>query len=378
MAGFTRFVISLGIGIKRRVIKMVIADVRCKHCGSTNVVKYGSYNGEPRYWCNDCKRKFTDKDTLIHMKTPVNQIGTAIGEYYDGLSQNRVRFQLKRIYDADVSDFAVYNWLDRFVKDAIKITDSYKPNTGYVWLCDETAVKVGGKNCWLLDCIDVKTRFLLAARLSPYRRVEDIEALLKEAYNRSGNIPKVVMTDSLQAYTYAIPNTFGNKTKHRKTKKFTARPNNNIIERMQGTIKGRLKTMRGLKTLDSARTLIDGFIINYNYFRPHETLSQTEFTTPSQRAGIKFPYRSWEELIRHSQEAKTEIFTKPDIPALRQLPISEAERKRIIARQKQRDLLESVRRHNEIRGTKKYSRGTKHKHLPKQRQITPSLRSVRM
>jgi putative transposase len=351
---------------------MTIAGVQCKRCGSENVIKKGTYKGVQRYWCNNCHHKFTDKDTLYKMKTPVNQIGTAIGEYYDGLSQNRVRFQLKRIYDADVSDFAVYNWLDRFVKDAIKITDSYKPNTGYVWLCDETAVKVGGKNYWLLDCIDVKTRFLLATRLSPYRRVEDIEALLKEAYNRSGNIPKVVMTDSLQAYTYAIPNTFGNKTKHRKTKKFTARPNNNIIERMQGTIKGRLKTMRGLKTLDSARTLIDGFIINYNYFRPHETLSQTEFTTPSQRAGIKFPYRSWEELIRHSQEAKTEIFTKPDIPTLRQLPISEAERKRIIARQKDRALLQKVRVQRHKAGIRNYQRSYK------QREIKPSLRGVRI
>lgn len=357
---------------------MTMADISCKHCGSTNVVKYGSYNGVPRYFCNDCKRKFTDKDTLFKMKTPVNQIAMAIGEYYDGLSQNRVRFQLKRIYNADISDYAVYDWIERFTKDAIKITDDYKPNTGYVWLCDETAVKVGGKNCWLLDCIDVKTRFLLAARLSPYRRVEDIEALLKEAYNRSGILPKVLMTDHLHAYVHAIPQVFGDKAKHLQVKKFTARPNNNIIERMQGTIKARLKVMRGLKTVETARTLIDGFIVNYNYFRPHETLSQIELTTPAQKAGIKFPYPSWEALIKHSQEAKNQILTKLSIPELKQPPVSEAERKRIIVRQQQRDMLDDVRRYNEREGIKRYSRGKKRKTTrAKPRDVTPSLRVAR-
>jgi len=370
MANFKGFVMSFGIGITRRVFKMTMTNIICKYCGSNNVVKFGTYNSTQQYWCNVCKRKFSDKDTLFKMKIPINQIASAVGMYYDGLSQKKVCFQLKHIYNTDVSDFAVYNWLNRFVKDAIEITDSYKPNTGYVWLCDETAVKINGKNCWLLVCIDVKTRFLLATRLSPYRRVEDIEALLKDAYNRSGNIPKVIMTDSLQAYTYAIPNIFGNKTKHRKTKKFTVRPNNNIIERMQGTIKGRLKTMRGLKTLDSARILIDGFIINYNYFRPHETLSQTKPTTPAQKADIKFPYLNWEMLIRHSQEAKNQILTKPSIPLLREVPVSEAERKRIVARQKQRDLLQSVR----LRRSKECQK--KHKGKP-QRQTMPSLRIAR-
>jgi putative transposase len=137
-----------------------------------------------------------------------------------------------------------------------------------VWLADETAIKIGSKEqvCWLLDIIDVKTRFLLASRLSQYRRVEDIEEVLKEAYNRSGRLPKVIMTDQLRAYNYAIPNVFGEKSRHLQVQKFTARPNNNIIERMQGTIKSRLKVMRGLKSLDTARMVIDGFLINYNYY----------------------------------------------------------------------------------------------------------------
>jgi hypothetical protein len=145
---------------------------------------------------------------------------------------------------------------------------------------------------------------------------------------------------------------------------------------MQGTIKSRLKTMRGLKSLDTARTVIDGFLINYNYFRPHETLSDIEPTTPAQKAGIKFPYQSWESLIKHSQEAKSQVFTKPVIPALRQPPLTEAQRKRIIARQKQRDLLDSVRKRSGKEHQRKHR--TRANQLAKQRETIPSLRGVRL
>jgi tRNA(Ile2) C34 agmatinyltransferase TiaS len=30
----------------------------CKNCGSTAVVRFGTYKGVQRYWCKTCKRKF--------------------------------------------------------------------------------------------------------------------------------------------------------------------------------------------------------------------------------------------------------------------------------------------------------------------------------
>lgn len=324
--------------------EMEIKAIHCKYCSSNNVVKYGTYNDTQYFLCKDCKRKFSVHDTLPRMKTPVDQIASAIGMYYDGLSQNKVRYQLKHVYDLDISDYAVYDWIQRFTKDAIEITDSYKPNTGYVWLCDETVIPISGKKWWLTDCIDVKTRFLLSSRLSKYRRVEDIQETLKEAYNRSGIVPKVIMTDHLHAYVHAIPMTFGNKTKHLQVKKFTAKPNNNIIERMQGTIKHRIKTMRGLKSPETARLLLNGFLINYNYFRPHETLSTAKPTTPAQKAGINLPYDSWGSLIRHSQEAKTRIFTKPVIPELKPIPLTKTQKQRQSVRLSQRKMLDDIRK----------------------------------
>ena len=90
---------------------------------------------------------------------------------------------------------------------------------------------------------------------------------------------------------------------------------------MQGTIKARTKVMRDLKSIDTANTIMDGFIIHYNYFRPHETLStNTDAVTPAEKAHIKFPYDNWEALIRHKEEAKAQsagmAYRIPDLPVI--------------------------------------------------------------
>jgi len=42
----------------------------CKYCGGNHISRYGTVKGVSRYFCCDCKRKFTSKDNLFHMKVP--------------------------------------------------------------------------------------------------------------------------------------------------------------------------------------------------------------------------------------------------------------------------------------------------------------------
>jgi putative transposase len=315
-------------------------EIACKYCGSNNIIKDGSNNNEQYYLCHSCNRRFNLKDALTHMKTPANVVSTAVSMYYAGLSINKICQQLKQIYGIDISNFAVYNWIQRFTKDAVNATNQYKPEVGYVWMADETVINVAGKELWLLDIIDIKTRFLIASKLSITRRVEDVQDVLKEAYARTGKIPKVIMTDHLQAYIHGIKSTFGDQTKHLQIEKFTSKPNNNIIERMQGTIKDRTKIMRDLKSLESAQLILDGFIVHYNYFRPHETLN----TTPANRAEIKFPYNNWEVFIRCIPEIKKarsqSFFTPEPLPYIK--PTAK-EQKRAEVRLYKRRKLETAR-----------------------------------
>lgn len=296
--------------------------IRCKYCQSVDIIKFGIYEGVQRYYCKDCQRKFTLSDTLLKMQTSIAQISSAVAMYYEGLSLNEISRMLKQIYNIDISDQGIYNWIERFTNDAKKIIKGYHPDVGYVWMADETSIGIAGKQYWLIDIIDIKTRFLIASHISPYRRVEDIQEALKEAYAFTGRVPKVIMTDHLAAYIHAINLTFGDKTKHLQVKKFTATPNNNIIERMQGTIRARTKIMRDLKSLDSARMILGGFLIHYNYIRPHTTLSsKNNDVTPAMKANIAFPYKNWESLIRHNEEAKLAAskvdFNVPALPVVK-------------------------------------------------------------
>jgi putative transposase len=52
--------------------------------------------------------------------------------------------------------------------------------------------------------------------------------------------------------------------------------------------------MRGLKTLESAKIISDGFVVHYNFLRPHMTLKGR---TPASVAGLNMPFKTWIELV---------------------------------------------------------------------------------
>jgi putative transposase len=231
------------------------------------------------------------------MQTTSDKIGSAVSLFYEGLSLNAIRRQLQQIYGSYPSDSTVYEWVAKYSKEAISKAKDYKPSVGDVWLCDETVLKIGGQNVWFYDVIDTKTRFLLASHLSDRRYLGDARIVLHKASVEAGKKPRVVITDSLPSYPQAIGDVFGCDTRHIKYKGITKEPNNNILERFHGSLKARTKVMRGLKSMESAKLFTDGWLVWYNFLRPHETLGNQ---TPAQRAGIKFPYSNWQNTVRDS------------------------------------------------------------------------------
>lgn len=286
-----------------------IKGVKCKYCGSRNVVKFGTHKGVQRWWCKDCKRKFTATDTLFKMKTPVRQIASALSGYYGGMSLDSVARHLEQQYDNPITDASVYNWVIRFTKDAVRKARRYTPNAGDVWIADETVLKIGGQKVWFWDIIDAKTRFLLASHMSTKRTTADALMLMKLAEKRAGGkVPELVFTDKLQAYIDGIELAWGADAKHIPSKGFVAPMNTNIIERFHGSLKDRTKVMRGFKNIKTAKLILDGWLVHYNFFRPHETLKGK---TPAEKAGIKFPhFRNWMDVVRGkkvTQQARVEV-----------------------------------------------------------------------
>jgi len=132
---------------------------------------------------------------------------------------------------------------------------------------------------------------------------------MEKAAERANKAPKVVMTDKLAAYLDGIELAFGADAEHRQGSPFDVRTNTNLIERFQGTLKDRTKVLRGLKRADTARKFIEGFLIHYNYFRPHISLKGK---TPARKAGIVLSIKDWLDVVREPTDtAKIDIATEP-------------------------------------------------------------------
>jgi putative transposase len=269
--------------------------VKCPHCDSEAIVKYGSYKGIPRYWCKVCKRKFRYGDKQFKMKSLTEQVATALHDYYDGGSSVRAIGRHKLAETGKTSSTAtIYEWIQKYTQ---YITDSIKnchPKVGNEWIADETIVKVGGQNLWLWDIIDTKTRYLLASRLSQSRTIRDAQFLIDRAVKTAGFEPKVVVPDKLKSY---LDVRYGKDTEHRQGSPFRFKEtgeSTSQIERWHGTVKARTKVMRDLKNFETALDFVDGFLAFYNYLRPHESLKNK---TPAEVAGIDYPYQNWNELI---------------------------------------------------------------------------------
>ena len=284
--------------------------VICKYCQSDKVIKYGKYKRVQYYYCKDCKRKFTGIDTIPKMQYSTDKIADVLNMYYEGMSLGKIRRNLIQQYNDYISDATAFNWARRFTKLAVDEAEKYKPEVGSVWVADETVIDIDGKNVWFWDIIDTKTRFLVASHMSYTRTTKDAEELMKNAYKRTGKVPRVIYTDKLRAYLDGIELTFGADTIHRQGSPFEVENKANIIERMHGTIKSRTKVMRGLHTIETAKLFMDGWLVHYNFFRPHMSLRDM---TPAMMAGIRFPFRNWKEVIEQPYKitARIPIDTKP-------------------------------------------------------------------
>lgn len=292
-------------------VKIVKTEtVKCRYCGSEAVVKYGKYKEVQRYLCKSCHRKFKWDDRQYKMKSPTEQVATAMHDYYDGGSSIRsIGRHILEEMGSTPSTATIYEWIQKYTQYATDSIKGYHPRVGDKWIADETVVKIEGHNMWLWDIIDSDTRYLLASRLSNSRTTRDAQILMDRAVKTAGKHPKIVLTDKLASY---LDVRYGNDTEHWQGSPFkvlATGESTSLIERWHSTLKTRTKVMRGLKNIESAHDFVSGFLAYYNYLRPHESLDNR---TPAEKAGITYPYQNWTDIIsKHKPSVKVTIEHQP-------------------------------------------------------------------
>lgn len=281
---------------------------KCPKCVSARFVikrgfRYSRSGPEQRYFCKHCMLRFVHKTAFKWMRTRAKIIAVALDLYFRGLSLRGVQEHLEDSYGVKVTHSTIYHWLKKYVNIVSRHLARMQVTTGPRWHADEMVLRLKGQHAVFWGLLDSKERFLLAWLISKRRDTENAQLLLKKGINASRNRPLEIVTDGLPSYDPAIDTELGDSNQpiiHLQGPLSEAL--NNKMERFNGTLKNRLKTMQHLGSEQSAKVFGRGFAAHYNFVRRHKALGGK---TPAQSAKITKGKETWLSLIHKSAQAKT-------------------------------------------------------------------------
>jgi len=291
----------------------------CSKCKSKHIKKNGKRKTEnrgliQRYKCKDCDYRFTYDDGFFRMRNHPKKITCAIDLFYRGVSTRKVQEHFQAFYPQNSTNKSIYKWIVKYAKMIAEFTDNLQLQVGKELQVDEMEYsrrkylnKKGVDKNWFIDCIDTKTRFMVSSEFVRGKEQEEIKQILKKAKDKTEEQVKIVTTDGLLAYPYAIQKTFTLIDKSN-TKKFGVIHNqvnaskgegfNIMIERLHNNIRQRTKTFRGFHgSVDSANAIMKGLEIYYNFITKHQAIAKCpyELAVPKLRLNSN---NKWLELIR--------------------------------------------------------------------------------
>jgi transposase-like protein len=294
-----RFWIALKVELQEKPRPKVFADdaTQCAKCGSIRVIKFGIRDGKQAFKCSDCGHRFTELRLLRKSKYTPEMVSLTLDLYFSGTSLRKTARIVNDHFGLSVGNATIYRWIQKFVPRISEYARTLTPELSADWHADELFVKMkdginykahyGGeaKNiAFLWNVMDRKTRFLLASKLSRWRDVAGADRAYREALsNAGGSRPEALYTDALKSYQTLVASLPESERPQHIAKAGIRKPQatNNRIERLNGTVRERVKVQRGWK--NPASKIAEGQRIHYNFVKPHESL---EGQTPADRAGV--------------------------------------------------------------------------------------------
>jgi putative transposase len=307
------FAVELSQTIKAEVKKnIVIQEVNvstCVFCHSANIKKFGVRHNKSgdiqRFVCDDCQKTFSINIGFERMKHNPRAITSAMQLYFSGESLRNTMESL-RLLGVEVSYQTVFNWIKKYTRLMQNYTETIVPNVSDTWRADEIYVKIRGNTKYMFSMMDDETRFMIAQEVAETKDKHDARVLFHRAKRLMGKQPKVLITDGLPSYHIANKYVFCQSdnpeehTKHIREITLKGAIHNNKMERLNGEVRDREKTTRGLKR--KRTPLLQGYQIYHNYVRPHLAL---DGKTPAEAAGIKVEGENkWKTLIQNASKRK--------------------------------------------------------------------------
>ncbi len=278
----------------------VIKPKECPNCKNKDFIKWGfrfNHTTKKQRWkCKSCSECFIVDDGFFKMKHKREVITQCVSLYMNGLSLRKVKEHFNQFSDYEISHQAVLNWIRRYAKLLKDFQQKFDLQLSKQYHADEIFIKCKNEQHYFFDMIDKGTRVLVSSVYSEKRDSKSAKILFLKAQHK----PLTLFTDSYNAYRKAYRKVWGarNPTDDKNIwikLKADKDKRNNIIERIQGTIRQRIKVMRNFKDKKSAEAILSLFVVYYNFIRIHQGINKT----PIEEAGVNLNLgkNKWLDLI---------------------------------------------------------------------------------
>ena len=223
----------------------------CPNCGATETCRNGRDRQRRQiHQCRSCRRCFT-----LLSATPFSGY-----RFPPDIIALGVRWYLRyRLSYADVAELlaergvrvdpsTILDWVREFAPLYEAAARPFRKAVGGAWSVDETYGKVAGQPVYIYRAIDGMGQ-VVDVYVSERRTTEDAATFFRRAIESTGVIPDEVTTDCAAAYPPALAVALP-PVAHE-----TGKLPQQRIERDHQHLKGRLRPMRGFKTLTGARLI---------------------------------------------------------------------------------------------------------------------------
>lgn len=175
-------------------------------------------------------------------------ITKAVDLYFSGLGSGKIVQYLRRHHRVRAARKTVLDWARAFGRRVYEFLRALVVHPrGRNLHCDEKRPKVGGKEAYFWLMAFGTPHYVVAAGLTRDKGWDRPKALFREARGRLLAMPPLVVTDGLGAYnswTGMVPS----RTRHVVVESFDTWPNNNRIERLNGSVACIAWTARGISS----------------------------------------------------------------------------------------------------------------------------------
>jgi len=298
-----RFYLDFNNKVKTENKGIVTEKQSCPYCKSVDTVGCGkrqTKSGQKqRYKCKKCNKKFIENKDYERYKGNSKTTSLIMDLYFKGISLRGIKDHLKQFYSLSLDHSNILRRIQKFSIVIEEYVKTLNPEVADIWNHDEMKIQAGGKWRWLWNVMDNQTKFLITTQVSTHAMIKDSNRFFRSAKEHAKIEPEYLITDGRHSLTKSIKMEMPSTNHVRLTSLTDKRQNNQMIERLNGTVRDRVKPMRGFDNVKTAEIMTSAFRNYYNFIKPHNSI---DGLTPAGMAGIgvENSENKWDELLKRA------------------------------------------------------------------------------